>query len=214
MSHSELVETARRFVQAFYGALTQGARVGAAMLEGQPERLDKARQEILRAIEGGSQFGHASKPCNDVTQLLLNGDTAEAGALLTQLAANPKVANLHEFIRPLHAIASGSRDRSLAAAPGLHYTMAADVLWLIVARSPGAAIWGGAGSGRSMQARVPRLPDELSCGARQARLVRPEARVSGRVGRNTPPQATSQRPRFRAALSNSTPTLTIARPSA
>ncbi|MGZ5445072.1 MAG: tetratricopeptide repeat protein [Thermoanaerobaculia bacterium] len=35
MSHSVLVETARRFVQAFYDALARGARVGDAMLEGQ-----------------------------------------------------------------------------------------------------------------------------------------------------------------------------------
>jgi hypothetical protein len=35
MSHSVLVETARRFVQAFYGELAHGARVGRAMLAGQ-----------------------------------------------------------------------------------------------------------------------------------------------------------------------------------
>lgn len=37
MSHSVLVETSRRFVTAFYGALAQGARVGDAMLTGQSE---------------------------------------------------------------------------------------------------------------------------------------------------------------------------------
>lgn len=35
MSHSVLVETARRFVQAFYAELARGARVGRAMLAGQ-----------------------------------------------------------------------------------------------------------------------------------------------------------------------------------
>ena len=35
MSHSVLVETARRFVLAFYGALAEGKRVGDAMLAGQ-----------------------------------------------------------------------------------------------------------------------------------------------------------------------------------
>ncbi|MGH8572516.1 MAG: CHAT domain-containing protein, partial [Gammaproteobacteria bacterium] len=34
MSHSVLVETARRFVESFYDALARGARVGDAMLEG------------------------------------------------------------------------------------------------------------------------------------------------------------------------------------
>lgn len=37
MSHSVLVETARRFTAAFYPALAEGARVGAAMLAGQRE---------------------------------------------------------------------------------------------------------------------------------------------------------------------------------
>src|SRR5205823_3743092 len=35
MSHSVLVETARRFVEAFYRALAEGKRVGDAMLAGQ-----------------------------------------------------------------------------------------------------------------------------------------------------------------------------------
>jgi hypothetical protein len=35
MSHTVLVETARRFVTAFYRALVAGARVGAAMLKSQ-----------------------------------------------------------------------------------------------------------------------------------------------------------------------------------
>jgi len=40
MSHSVLVETARRFVETFYRALAGGARVGDAMLEGQRELKD------------------------------------------------------------------------------------------------------------------------------------------------------------------------------
>ncbi len=43
MSHSVLVETARRFTAAFYPALAEGARVGAAMLTGQRE-LARHRQ--------------------------------------------------------------------------------------------------------------------------------------------------------------------------
>src|SRR5438128_3455449 len=35
MTHSVLVETARRFVKEFYRELAMGARVGAAMLAGQ-----------------------------------------------------------------------------------------------------------------------------------------------------------------------------------
>jgi len=40
MSHSLLVETSRRFVEAFYGALAQGKRVGDAMLAGQRQLKD------------------------------------------------------------------------------------------------------------------------------------------------------------------------------
>lgn len=52
MSHSVLVETARRFVEAFYDALARGARVGDAMLEGQ-RRLkdDTARGRVFGAGE-------------------------------------------------------------------------------------------------------------------------------------------------------------------
>ncbi|MBH0182583.1 MAG: tetratricopeptide repeat protein [Nitrospira sp.] len=42
MSHSVLVETARRFVKAFYEALAEGKRVGDAMLEGQRRLKDDA----------------------------------------------------------------------------------------------------------------------------------------------------------------------------
>lgn len=50
MSHSVLVETARRFVTVFYRELAQGRRVGAAMLAGQRElHNDDWRGEIMGA---------------------------------------------------------------------------------------------------------------------------------------------------------------------
>lgn len=52
MSHSVLVETARRFVQAFYAELARGARVGQAMLAGQQALFgDTARGKIMGAGE-------------------------------------------------------------------------------------------------------------------------------------------------------------------
>src|SRR5207249_1128066 len=52
MSHSVLVETARRFVEAFYAALAGGARVGDAMLAGQRKLKDDSfRGRILGAGE-------------------------------------------------------------------------------------------------------------------------------------------------------------------
>ncbi|HEY2737050.1 MAG TPA: CHAT domain-containing protein, partial [Thermoanaerobaculia bacterium] len=52
MSHSVLVETARRFVAAFYAELARGARVGRAMLAGQQALFDDARRgKIMGAGE-------------------------------------------------------------------------------------------------------------------------------------------------------------------
>ena len=141
-------------------------------------RLDEARQEIRRAIECNSPFGHASEPwttwailanietdagnpaaaeakrkaiesylayrrdggenhyppgriCLAVTQPLLAGDPAAAASHLQQLAADPEAAWLRPFIQALQAIVAGSRDRALADAPELNYSMAAEILFLI-----------------------------------------------------------------------------------
>ncbi|MFM7287616.1 MAG: CHAT domain-containing protein, partial [Cyanobium sp.] len=51
MSHSVLVETAKRFVSAFYGELARGQRVGQAMLAGQ------------RALHGDPRRGHRYVIC-------------------------------------------------------------------------------------------------------------------------------------------------------
>jgi tetratricopeptide (TPR) repeat protein len=52
MSHSVLVETARRFVQTFYARLAEGARVGQAMLAGQQALYgDTYRGKIMGAGE-------------------------------------------------------------------------------------------------------------------------------------------------------------------
>jgi len=52
MSHSVLLETARRFVQAFYAKLADGARVGAAMLAGQQAlHDDDYRDQVFGAGE-------------------------------------------------------------------------------------------------------------------------------------------------------------------
>ena len=66
-----------------------------------------------------------------MAQPLLAGDPAQAASLLGQYAADPAAAALLPFIRALQAIVNGSRDRSLADAPDLHHTMAAEILLLI-----------------------------------------------------------------------------------
>ena len=67
-----------------------------------------------------------------MTQSLLAGDPAAAASLLQQLAADSEAAVAQSpFIRALQAIVAGSRDRTLADAPDLDYTMAAEILFLI-----------------------------------------------------------------------------------
>lgn len=51
--------------------------------------------------------------------------------MLQQLADNPDFSGLHSFIQALQTIVSGSRDRSLADAADLGYSMAAEILFLI-----------------------------------------------------------------------------------
>ena len=81
--------------------------------------------------DGGENHDAPGRIALAVTQSLLAGDPAQAALLLQQLAAEPDAAWLLPFIYALQAIVAGGRDRSLAAAPELHYTMAAEILLLI-----------------------------------------------------------------------------------
>lgn len=69
MSHSVLVETSRRFVTAFYGALAQGARVGDAMLAGQRDLKDQRFR--------GRVFGEADLELDDWFVPVLFQDKAD-----------------------------------------------------------------------------------------------------------------------------------------
>ena len=66
-----------------------------------------------------------------MTRSLLAGDPATAASLLQQEAPDWEADGFGGFIRALQAIVAGSRDRSLADAPDLHYSMAAEILLLI-----------------------------------------------------------------------------------
>ncbi len=84
-------------------------------------------RDQVRLTENHSGSGRL---CLEVTTHLLDGNTGDATSLLQQLAADPKAAHLRNFVS-LQAIVAGSRDRSLASEPELHYTMAAEILLLI-----------------------------------------------------------------------------------
>lgn len=81
--------------------------------------------------DGGENHDGPGRIAFAVTQILGAGNPAEATTLLQQLAADPDFARQRSFIQTLQAIVAGSRDRALAAAPELHYTMATEILLLI-----------------------------------------------------------------------------------
>jgi len=81
--------------------------------------------------DGGENHDGRGRLCVDVTHSLLADDTAQAASLLHQQLPRFEAAGFSGFIRALQAIVIGSRDRSLADAPDLDYTMAVEILFLI-----------------------------------------------------------------------------------
>jgi hypothetical protein len=83
----------------------------------------------VRDRTAGTDAGVSLSPMLFVS--LLEGAPAQVAALLPHLAADPHAAWLLPFIRALQAIVSGRRDRTLADAPDLDHTMAAEILFLL-----------------------------------------------------------------------------------
>ncbi|MFM9102134.1 MAG: hypothetical protein ACKOPS_12735, partial [Cyanobium sp.] len=83
--------------------------------------------------DGGENHSRSGRLALAIRQSLTPGSPAEAASLLQQHAANPQAAHMLPFLTALQAITAGSRDRSLADDPGLHYTEAAEVVLLIEA---------------------------------------------------------------------------------
>jgi tetratricopeptide (TPR) repeat protein len=81
--------------------------------------------------DGGENHFPDGRIALAVTESLLAGNAPEAVALLRQLAQQPDAAPMLPFLRALQAVVAGSRDRTLADAPELDHTMAAEVLFLI-----------------------------------------------------------------------------------
>jgi tetratricopeptide (TPR) repeat protein len=103
---------------------------------GKPTAAAEAKRKAIASYlayrrDGGENHDADGRICLAVTQQLLAGKQAEAALLLQELDADPDVAELRTFIQALQAIVAGSRDRTLADAPDLHYTMAAEILFLI-----------------------------------------------------------------------------------
>src|SRR5262249_1860991 len=103
---------------------------------GNPTAAAEAQRKAIACYlayrrDGGENYDTEGRICLDVTQSLLAGDAPTAASQLQQRATNPDTTGLLPFIRAPQAIAAGSRDRALADAPDLGYTMAAEILFLI-----------------------------------------------------------------------------------
>ncbi|MDG4597228.1 MAG: tetratricopeptide repeat protein [Candidatus Contendobacter sp.] len=81
--------------------------------------------------DGGENHDAEGRIAFAVTQSLRGGDPATSAPLLQQQAPCFEAAGFGGFIRALQAIVAGSRDCALADVPDLHYTMAAEILFLI-----------------------------------------------------------------------------------
>ena len=106
------------------------------MNAGNPTAASEAKRRAIACYlayrrDGGENHYTDGRICLAVTQSLLAGDPASATSLLQQFAAKPEAAQLRPFIQALQAIVAGRRDRTLADAPELNYTMSAEILFLI-----------------------------------------------------------------------------------
>jgi|APTNR8051073442_1049403.scaffolds.fasta_scaffold02115_4 tetratricopeptide (TPR) repeat protein len=110
-----------------------------AAIETDAGDLDAAAAARSKAIacylayrrDGGENHDAPGRIALAASQPLLAGDPAAAASFLQQLAAEPRAAWLLPFIDALQAITAGSRNRSLADAPELDYSMATEILFLI-----------------------------------------------------------------------------------
>jgi tetratricopeptide (TPR) repeat protein len=104
---------------------------------GNPAAAAEAKRKAIECYlayrrDGGENHDSPGGICLAVTRALLESAPAAATSMLQQLGADPEVPGpLRAFIEALQAIVAGSRDRSLAEAPDLDCTMAAEILLLI-----------------------------------------------------------------------------------
>lgn len=113
MSHSVLVETTRRFVEAFYMELTRGSTVGKAMLEGQKTLKENSyRMEVVGAGELRLQdwFVPVLYQQENDQQLMtrLPSQVAEQVEQIVGRAARPTLGELPES--PPHSFVGRSRE--------------------------------------------------------------------------------------------------------
>lgn len=131
------VERKAQFGHASQPWTTWAILAGIETDAGNPTAAADAKRKAIECYvayrrDGGENHYTDGRIGLAVTQALLTGDPGAASSLLQQTAASPGLsASLRSFIEALQAIVAGSRDRTLAAAPELDHTMAAEILFLI-----------------------------------------------------------------------------------
>lgn len=104
---------------------------------GNPGAAAEAKAKAVAAYlayrrDGGENHSGNGRLALDVTEALGSGGPDAAAEGLQQLAADARLpVGLRPFVQALQAVVAGRRDRSLADAPELHYTMSAEILLLI-----------------------------------------------------------------------------------
>jgi tetratricopeptide (TPR) repeat protein len=104
---------------------------------GNEEAAERARGEAIRLflsyrLDGGENHNPGGRLCYEFLPAIQENKTEAMAALLAELANDPEIdQELKVLIKKLQAILAGSRDQELAADPELHYTDAAEILFLL-----------------------------------------------------------------------------------
>ena len=103
----------------------------------QPHAAAAAKSKALACYlayrrDGGENHNAEGRIALAVIEALQAADPAAALALIQEGLDHPQLPDeLRPFLHALHAIATGSRDPQLAAAPDMHYRCAAEILLLL-----------------------------------------------------------------------------------
>jgi tetratricopeptide (TPR) repeat protein len=104
---------------------------------GNREAADRARDQAIQLYlayrrDGGENHYPGGRLCHEFREALQENKTGEMATRLTELSNNPEIDQSLKFlILKLQALLAGSRDPGLAADPELHYTDAAEILFLL-----------------------------------------------------------------------------------
>jgi tetratricopeptide (TPR) repeat protein len=130
------IECKEQFGHASEPWTTWGILAAIETDTGNPNAAAEAKRKAIECYlayrrEGGENHDPDGRICLAVTQPLLASDPAAAASLLQKRATDPEAAWLRPFIQALQTIVAGSRDRTLADAPDLNYSMVAEILFLL-----------------------------------------------------------------------------------